>query len=149
MGTRFDLRAASPAGLAAMMALNRHVQDSGLDHALLELVRIRVSQFNGCAYCIRMHLTAARLLGVEQQRLDLLVAWKDAPCFGPQERAALDWAEALTQLPGGAVPDAAYEHVSAHFTPSQVAELAIAVAEINAWNRLMMGARVPPASAAL
>lgn len=148
MKARFDLRAASPEGFAAMMKLNAHVHECGLDKALLELIKIRVSQINGCAFCIDMHVTAARKLGLDEQRMHLLAAWREAPVFSVAERAALEWAEALTRLPDGTVPDAAYEHASAHFTTAQIADLSLAVAEINAWNRLMMAARTPPTSVA-
>lgn len=126
-----------------MMVLNQHVHSSGLNHPLLELIRIRVSQMNGCAYCINLHVTAARALGVSEQQLDLLVVWQDAPCFGSRERAALQWVEALTSLPLGTVPDVVYEHACEHFTTAEIAELSIATAEINAWNRLMKAACTP------
>jgi AhpD family alkylhydroperoxidase len=148
MKARFDLRAASPEGHAAMLKLNAHVHACGLDAALLELIRVRVSQLNGCAFCIDMHVAAARKLGADERRLHLLAAWREAPGFDDAERAALVWAEAVTRLPDGAVPDAAYEQACAHFTVAQVAELSLAVAEINAWNRLMMAARTPPTGAA-
>lgn len=138
---RFDLHAASPEGFAAMMKLNAHVKACNLDAQLLALVKIRVSQINGCAFCIEMHVTAARKLGLEHQRMHLLAAWREASVFSAAERAALEWAEALTRLTEGTVSDAAYEHASAHFTTSQIADLSLAVAEINAWNRLMMAAR--------
>lgn len=147
MKARFDLRAASPDGFAAMMRLNAHVHGCGLDAALLEIVKIRVSQINGCAFCVDMHVTAARRLGVEEQRMHLLAVWRETPDFSGVERAALEWAEVLTRLPGGEVSDAAYAQACAHFSAAQIAELALAVAEINAWNRLMMAARTPPVSA--
>jgi len=147
MKARFDLRAASPGGYAAMLKLNAHVRDCGLDAALLELVRIRVSQINGCAFCIDMHVTAARKLGLEEQRMHLLAAWREAAAFSEAECAALGWAEALTRLGGGEVPDAAYAQACAHYSVAQIAELSLAVAEINAWNRLMMAARTPPMGA--
>ena len=146
MKPRFDFRAASPAGFAAMMKLNAHVHACGLDTALVELVKIRVSQINGCAFCIDMHVTAARKLGADEQRLHLLAAWHEAPVFAVAERAALGWAEVLTRLPEGGVPEAAYAALGAHFSSEQIAELSLAVAEINAWNRLMMAARTPPMS---
>jgi AhpD family alkylhydroperoxidase len=147
MNARFDFRAAAPQGYAAMLKLNAHVRECGLDHALLELVKIRVSQMNGCAFCIDMHVTAGRKLGIAEQRMHLLGAWREAPGFSPAERAALQWAEALTRLAGEETSDAAYGQVCAHFTTAQIAELSLAVAEINAWNRLMIAARTPPASA--
>ncbi len=148
MNARFDLRAASPEGYAAMLKLNAHVHACGLDASLLELLRIRVSQINGCAFCIDMHVAAARKLGADERRLHLLAAWREAPGFGEAARAALAWAEALTHLPGNEVSDAAYAQAGAHFSVAQIAELALAVAEINAWNRLMMASRTPPRSAA-
>lgn len=148
MQARFDLRSASPDGYAAMLKLNAHVKGCGLDATLLELIKIRVSQINGCAFCIDLHVTAARKHGVEEQRMHLLGAWREAAVFSEAECAALDWAEALTRLPGGDVPDAAYARVCVHYTTAQIADLSLAVAEINAWNRLMMAARTPPMSAA-
>lgn len=144
MKPRFDLRTACPEGFAAMMALNASVHGCGLDPGLLELVKIRVSQINGCAFCIDMHVTAARKLGQAEQRLHLLAAWREAPGFGDAERAALQWAEALTRLPAGEVPDAAYAQAEAFFPGRQIVALTLAVAEINAWNRLMIAARTPP-----
>ncbi|MBP5991121.1 MAG: carboxymuconolactone decarboxylase family protein [Piscinibacter sp.] len=146
MTARFDLRAASPEGFAAMTRLGAFVHGCGLDHALLELVKIRVSQINGCAFCIDMHVTAARRLGQDEQRLHLLAAWREAPVFSAAERAALEWAETLTRLPDGEVPDTAYAQAEAQFSTQQLANLTLAVAEINAWNRLMMAARTPPLS---
>ncbi len=148
MKARFNLRTESPDGFEAMMKLNASVRACGLGEPLLELVKIRASQINGCAFCIDMHVTAARRLGMDEQRLHLLAAWREAPAFIAAERAALEWAEILTRLPNGEVPDAAYAQVGAHFTPGQVAGLTLAVAEINAWNRLMMAASTPPASGA-
>ena len=148
MKARFDLRAESPEGFAAMMKLNASLKACGLDDTLLELVKIRVSQINGCAFCIDLHVTAARKLGADEMRLHLLAAWREAPVFSAAERAALDWAEALTRLPNGEVTDAAYAQVGAHFPRAHIAGLALAVAEINAWNRLMMAAHMPPMSVA-
>lgn len=147
MKARFALRAASPDGFAAMMGLNAHVHGCGLDAALLEIVRIRISQINSCAFCVDLHVTAARRLGVEERRMHLLAVWREAPDFSAAERAALEWAEVLTRLPGGEASDAAYAQACAHFSVAQIAELALAVAEINAWNRLMKAAGTPPVSA--
>lgn len=144
MKPRFDLRTACPQGYAAMKTLNASVHGCGLDPALLELVKIRVSQINGCAFCIDMHVTAARKLGQTEQRLHLLAAWREAPGFSDAERAALQWAEVLTRLPADEVPDAAYAQAEAHFPGPRIVALTLAVAEINAWNRLMIAARTPP-----
>ncbi len=144
MTTRFDLRSASPSGYAAMLGLNAHVRANGLDPSLRELIKIRVSQINACAFCIAMHVAEARRLGIGEQRLHLLAAWREAPIYRADERSALAWAEALTTLPGGEFIDEAYALACAQFTPPQIAELALAVVEINAWNRLMIAARTPP-----
>lgn len=146
MNARFDLRSATPGGFAAMLKLGAYLRDCGLDAALLELLKIRVSQINGCAFCIDLHVAQARKLGVDERRMHLLAAWREAGAFGEVERAALGWAEALTRLPGGEVTDEAHAQAAAHFTPAQLADLSLAVAEINAWNRLMMAARTPPMS---
>lgn len=148
MKARFDLRAESPECFAAMMKLGAGVEACGLDAVLLELVKVRVSQINGCAFCIDMHVTAARKLGVDERRLHLLAAWRDAAVFSAVERAALDWAETLTRLPDGEVSDDAYARVGARFPTPHIVGLSFAVAEINAWNRLMMATRRPPASVA-
>lgn len=148
MSARFDLSEASPEGYAAMLNLNAKVHAGGLDQALVELVKIRVSQLNGCAFCLDMHVGLARKLGVEHQRLHLLATWHDAACFSAIERAALDWAETLTRLPGGSVSDDAYQRIRAHFELADMATLTLAIVEINAWNRLMMAARRPPLSSA-
>lgn len=144
MHQRFDISAISPDGYKAMLGLHAHVQGSGLDASLLELVRIRVSQINGCAYCIAMHVSIARKLGVSEDRMHLLAVWREAPIYSPRERAALTWAEALTHLPGGEVPDAVYDEVCRHFTATEIANLALAVVEIGGWNRLMIASRKPP-----
>lgn len=130
-----------------MLSLHAHVRESGLDLVLLELVKLRVSQLNGCAYCIALHVDKARKAGVTEARMHLLAAWQEAPLYSAPERAALQWAEALTLLrsaDAADATDAAYASVGAHFSTEQVAELSVAVAEINAWNRLMLAARTPP-----
>jgi AhpD family alkylhydroperoxidase len=147
MHARFDLRAASPDGYAAMLNLSAHVRGCGLDASLLELLKVRVSQINGCAFCIDLHVTAARKQGVDDQRMHLLAAWREAPVFSDAERAALGWAESLTRLPVTDAADQAYANVCAHFKEAQVADLSLAVAEINAWNRLMLATRTPPMGA--
>ena len=144
MAARFSLATASPGGYQAMLALYAHVRKSGLDHAMLELVKLRVSQLNGCAYSIALHVAKARKAGVTEQRMHLLAAWREAPVYSEPERAALQWAEVLTLLPNADVQDTAFAAVSAHYSTEQIAELSVAVAEINAWNRLMMAARTPP-----
>ena len=115
MTQRLDYKQASPKGFAAMLGLEQHARSSGLDHALLELVKTRVSQINGCAFCLDMHSKDARAAGEDEQRLYLLSAWREAPCYTPRERAALAWAEAVTLLKDQEVGDAQYHAAREHF----------------------------------
>ncbi len=144
MKQRFDFTVVAAEGYKAMLGVHSYVQKSGLDLGLLELVKIRVSQINGCAFCLAMHIPLARKHGVSDEQLNLLVAWREAPVFNPQERAALAWAESMTYLAGGDVPDPIYEQACAQFSIKEIADLSLAVAEINAWNRLMVCSRTPP-----
>ncbi|MFZ1108867.1 MAG: carboxymuconolactone decarboxylase family protein [Rhodomicrobium sp.] len=144
MEQRLDLSKISPEGFKAMLGVHSYVQNSGLPLGLLELVKIRASQINGCAFCIAMHVPLARKHGVSDDQMHLLVAWREAPIYSPKERAALAWAEALTQLTGGDVSDEVYAEMRQHFSEREVADLSFAVAEINAWNRLMICSRTPP-----
>lgn len=144
MDQRLDLTKVSPDGYKAMLGVHSYVQNSGLSLGLLELVKIRASQINGCAFCIAMHVPLARKHGVSEDQLHLLAAWRDAPIYSPKERAALAWSEALTHLAEGDVSDAVYAEMRKHFSEREVADLSFAVAEINAWNRLMICTRTPP-----
>ncbi|MCL5115889.1 MAG: carboxymuconolactone decarboxylase family protein [Firmicutes bacterium] len=117
----------------------------GLAPILLELVKIRVSQINGCAFCLDMHTKDARAIGEREQRLYALSVWKDAPFFTPQERAALAWAEALTKISEG-VPDALYQQLKAHFSDREIVGLTSAVVAINAWNRWAISMGTEPGS---
>jgi AhpD family alkylhydroperoxidase len=144
MDQRLDLTKVAPDGYKAMLGVHAYVQNSGLSLGLLELVKMRVSQINGCAFCIAMHVPLARKHGISDDQLHLLPAWREAPIYSSQERAALAWAESLTRLSGGDVSDAVYEEMRQNFTEKEIADLSFAVAEINAWNRLMIGTRTPP-----
>jgi AhpD family alkylhydroperoxidase len=144
MDQRLDLTKVSPDGYEAMLGVHSYVQNSGLSLGLLELVKMRVSQINGCAFCIAMHVPLARKHGVSEDQLHLLAAWREAPIYSPKERAALAWAEALTRLTGGDVSNEVYGEMRQHFSEKEVADLSFAVAEINAWNRLMICTRTPP-----
>jgi AhpD family alkylhydroperoxidase len=132
--------------IQAMLALQRHVNESGLERSLLELVKMRASQINGCGYCLDMHSKDARAEGETEQRLYLLDAWREAPFYSERERAALEWTEAVTKITEGHVPDAVYEAVRAHFTEEELVHLTLAVVAINGWNRLMIAFRVEPGS---
>ena len=144
MDQRLDLTKVSPDGYTAMLGVHSYVQNSGLSLGLLEIVKIRVSQINGCAFCIAMHIPLARKHGVSEDQVHLLAAWRDAPIYSPKERAALAWSEALTRLTDGDVSDAVYGEIRQHFSEKEVADHSFAIAEINAWNRLMICTRTPP-----
>ena len=127
-----------------MDVLDRYLAQCGLDEGLLHLVRLRASQMNGCAYCLDMHWKDLRALGEGEQRLCSLDAWRECPYYNGRERAALAWTEAVTLVGTGHVPDAVYEEVRAHFAEKELADLTLAVATINAWNRLSIAARLVP-----
>jgi AhpD family alkylhydroperoxidase len=129
-----------------MLSLQREVQTSGLEHALLELVKIRVSQINGCAYCIDMHTKDARAGGETEQRIYALSAWHETDFFSAKERAALEWAETVTLLHQNHVPDDVYERVRGQFSEAEIVALTFGVIAINSWNRLAVSFRVPPGS---
>lgn len=139
----------APAVLAALRALGTAVDESGLDKQLTELLKLRASQLNGCAFCLQFHLNIARKIELPQAKVDLVAAWADAPIFSARERAALAWCEALTTMAQGHVADAVYDEVCAHFTRTDVLHLTAAIGAINAWNRLAGGLRfTPPVPAA-
>jgi AhpD family alkylhydroperoxidase len=152
MKARIDLAHVSPGIMHAMLGLERQVRQSGLDNKMLELVRMRASQINHCAYCLDMHSKDARANGETEQRLYGLEAWREAPYYSARERAALEWTEALTLLTDGFVPDEVFERVRPHFSDDELAHLSLAIVAINGWNRLNVAARTPagdyvPASA--
>ncbi|HBK45309.1 MAG TPA: alkylhydroperoxidase [Xanthomonadaceae bacterium] len=136
---RIDYTHHEAAAFQALLGASRQVHDGVLGAELAELVFLRVSQLNGCAYCIDMHATALRKAGMPPRKLDTLPGWRESRFFDARERAALAWAEALTTLPSGAPADAVYHALAAHFDDHGVAELTMAVAIINAWNRLGVG----------
>lgn len=144
MEQRFDISKLAAEGYKAMYGVHTYVQKSGLDIGLLELLRLRISQINGCVFCLAMHVPLAREHGVSDDQLNLVAAWREAPIYSPRERAALAWAEALTVIAPGGVPDAIYADLQAQFSPKEIADLSFMVAEINAWNRLMVASRTPP-----
>lgn len=133
-----------PTAPAALRALGKAVDDSGLDKRLTELIKLRVSQINGCAYCIQYHLNQARRLGVPDHQLDLVAAWRDAGVFTARECAALAWAEALTGMAGSYVPDSAYDALKPLFQEVEIVALTTAIATINAWNRIAGTLRFTP-----
>jgi AhpD family alkylhydroperoxidase len=132
------------AAYRAMRGLGAAVKESGLERSLLELVKVRVSQLNGCGYCIDMHTKDARAAGEAEQRLYLLPVWREAPVYSERERAALAWAEAVTRLGEGGVPDAVYDRAKAAFSDSELVALTLAVVEINGWNRFAISFNAVP-----
>lgn len=126
----------APAAVQALLDLGKAVDASGLDKKLTELIKLRVSQINGCAFCTHMHLDVARKLGVENIKLDLVAVWREVDLFSPREKAALGWAEACTHLPPNDATDLAYTEMRAQFTESEAIFLSASIANINAWNRL-------------
>jgi AhpD family alkylhydroperoxidase len=136
MTSRLKNPQASAGAYQAMLALQAHVDACGLEHELLELVKLRASYINGCAYCVDMHTKDARAAGETEQRLYAVPVWRETPFFTPRERAALAWTEAVTDLPRSDIDDDLFAEVRAHFDEPELAELTLAVIAINGWNRL-------------
>jgi AhpD family alkylhydroperoxidase len=134
----------NPGIIQAMLGLEKQVSKAGLDSTLLDLVRMRASQINGCAYCLDMHSKDARAAGETEQRLYGLDAWRETPYYSARERAALEWTEALTLVTEGHVPDEVYERVREQFSEDDIAHLSLAIVAINGWNRLNVAARTIP-----
>jgi AhpD family alkylhydroperoxidase len=142
MPARLPYRRLSPESYQRLSALSAEAPQ-GLDPVLCELVKVRVSQINGCAFCINMHTKALRDLGVTEQRIYLLNAWRDTPLYSPRERAALAWAETVTILPNREVSDEEFEAVRAEFSDEEVVNLTFVIIGINSWNRLAIPFRAP------
>jgi AhpD family alkylhydroperoxidase len=142
MHARLNYPKASPATYQALLALQAVVDKSTLEKPLLELVKIRASQINKCAFCLHMHTRDARKVGVSEERIYLLDAWRESPLYSERERAALAWTEALTLLPESGAPDAVYDLVAAHFMEAEIAGLTLAIGAINLWNRFGVGFRL-------
>jgi AhpD family alkylhydroperoxidase len=149
MTQRLNPFTVAPDGLAALVGVESYLQKCGLDHKLIALIKTRVSQINGCAYCLHLHTEEARNLGELEVRLHLLDAWHESSLYSARERAALAWAESLTNIAATHAPDDVYEEARRHFSEKELADLSIAIAMINAWNRLAIGVRsVHPADLA-
>lgn len=145
MSERLDFYKASPEAIKAMMGLEQRVAKSSLEKPLIELVRLRASQINGCAYCMDMHSSDARKGGENDRRLAVLSAWQETSFFSERERAALLWTEALTLIGDRHVPDAVWNTVSPHFTEQEIADLTLLIIAINGWNRFAIAFRKAPA----
>ena len=146
MEPRLNFFQVAPKAREAMLEMQKYVDSCGLDHRLMELVKMRASQINECAFCLDMHGKRARELGETEQRLYTLNAWRETPFFDERERAALEWAEALTLVAESHVPDEVYAKVAPHFTPEELANLTLAITTINAWNRICVAFRAVPGS---
>jgi AhpD family alkylhydroperoxidase len=144
MKPRLNAYQVAPDAVKALTALEAYVQGSGLEQSLIELVKTRASQINGCAFCINMHTQDARKRGETEERLYLLNAWRESPVYTDRERAALAWTETVTLVSETHVPDEAYEAVRAKFSEVETVNLTMLVATINAWNRLAISFRAVP-----
>ena len=145
MNQRIDYYKASKEAVNAMLALDKAVSNFGLEPSLVELVKIRASQINGCAFCVDLHTTHARKAGEAERRLHALAVWREAPFFTARERAALAWTESLTLLPQTRAADEDYELLRAQFSDKEMADLTVAIILVNGWNRLGVGFRRQPA----
>jgi AhpD family alkylhydroperoxidase len=144
MEERIHYTKVAPGAYHAMLALEKYLDASGLEAPLLHLIKMRASQINGCAYCIDMHSKDLRAIGETEQRIYGLDAWRETPYYTDRERAALTWTEAVTLVREGHVEDSVYEEVKPHFTEKELGDLTVAVATINAWNRLAIAGRTVP-----
>jgi len=144
MSTRIDYTKVAPDGIKALYGLERYVRNSSLESSLIELVKLRASYMNGCAYCVDMHSKDARAAGETEQRIYGIPVWHETPYFTPRERAALAWTEAVTDVGRTGVPDQVFEEVQRHFTEQEIVDLTFAVVTINGWNRLAVSLRAEP-----
>jgi len=144
MEARMDYAKAAPGAMRAMHGLETYLAKCGIEPDLQDLVKLRASQLNGCAYCVDMHSLDARARGETEQRLYALPVWRETPFFSERERAAMLWTEKLTLIALDQVPDAVYEQVRPHFTDEELANLTLVIATINAWNRFGISFRDEP-----
>ncbi len=144
MQTRIDYRKVAPGGFEALAALEKFINGCGIDPSLADLVRLRASQLNGCAYCLDVHAREATARGEHPERLHTLAAWQESPFFTERERAALEWTEAVTLVSENHLPDALYERVRKHFDEAYLVHLTLLITTINAWNRLAISFRTLP-----
>ena len=141
MEERIHYTKVSPMAYHAMLGLEKYLDECGIEEKLLHLMKLRASQINGCAYCLDMHWKDLRAIGETEQRMYSLDAWRECPYYSDRERAALAWTEAVTRVAETHVPDDVYEEVRQHFSEKELADLTVAVATINAWNRLAIAGR--------
>ena len=146
MEPRIDYMKVGQGAINVLLGVEKYVNGSGLEPKLLDLIRLRASQMNGCAYCIDMHWKDLRAAGETEQRLYGLDAWEESPYYSDRERAALAWTEAVTNIQEGHVPDSVFEHVRKFFSEKELADLTVAITAINSWNRLNIAVRTVPGS---
>ncbi len=142
--SRIDYKTVAPQAIQALWTVEQYARGCKLDPALLELVKLRASMINGCAYCIDMHTKDARAQGESEQRLYAVSVWREAPFYTPRERAALAWTEAVTKVSAGHVPDEVYDFAREHFDERQLVDLTMVIIAINSWNRLAIAFRAVP-----
>lgn len=145
METRLDFSSVGGDAMKAMAAVEQRIARSGLERSLIDLVRLRASQINGCAYCIDVHAGDARRAGESERRLALVSVWRDTAFFSDRERAALEWTESVTRVADTHVPDDVWHRVRERFAPSELVDLTLLVGAINVWNRLAIAFRKLPA----
>jgi AhpD family alkylhydroperoxidase len=144
MKMRMDYRKVSPEGYRAFGAVHQYIAKCGLEESLIHLVYLRISQINGCAYCVDLHFRDALKCGVEARKINAVSAWVEMPFFSPRERAAFAWAESLTNVAKTGAPDEAYDGLKAHFSEKEIADLTYTIALMNSFNRLGVGFRMMP-----
>ena len=144
MEQRLDFKKANPAALDALLGLERRIANSGLEKPLTELVRLRASQINGCAFCVDMHDADARKGGESARRLANLTVWRETPFYSDRERAALGWTEAVTLIAETRAPEEEWRKVEENFTPEEIVDLTLLISTINGWNRFAIGFRMSP-----
>jgi AhpD family alkylhydroperoxidase len=142
-GPRLQYTKIAPAAVKALLDVEKYLKASGLEESLVELVKMRASQINGCAYCLDMHSKDARKNGETEQRLYVLSAWHESSLYTPREHAALAWTESLTRLPETAAPDEDYQPLAGHFSEKEIVDLTVLIGMINLWNRIGVGFRLP------
>lgn len=141
MSPRMNIFQAAPDAMKAMLAVEATFENSGLEHSLMELVKLRASQINGCAYCVDMHVKESRHDGLSEQWINLMCVWRESPVYDARERALLGWVDAVTNIAQTGAPDDAYETLQAHFSSEEIAKITVAIGTINVWNRIAVGFR--------
>ncbi|HCL66776.1 MAG TPA: alkylhydroperoxidase [Rhizobium sp.] len=141
MHPRLDIAKAAPAAYKAVLGLENYVQTSGLSRAEIHMIKLRASIINGCAYCVDMHVKESRHDGLSEQWINMMSVWRESPLYTPRERALLGWVDAVTSIAGTGAPDADFDALKAHFDDTEIANITIAIATINTWNRIAVSFR--------